>query len=251
MNHLPAVAILRLVTFAAAFAAFLPGCIRNGRAVEQYGRMRAVLHEGKSEPRVALAAVTAKPHAYAVGALAGLGGEVTIVDGSATVSRVHDGALRSGPPEVGDRATLLSVAHVERWRSATLDHAAADRDLERAIRDIAAAAGVDAMRPFAFVIEGELTALDLHVINGACPAVVGEARGPNAPWRLRLSTPRKATLVGFYAQGRAGEMTHHGSNVHVHAVLEHEGDTITGHVDSVTIAAGAAVRVPSEGAQRY
>jgi len=240
-----AVALPLLVTLA-VLTTLLSGCTGSGGTVEHYGRMRTVLHEGKSEPRVALAEVVAKPHAYAVGALAGLRGEVTILDGKATISRVREGTLHSGPPEANDWATLLTVAHIDRWQSATLDHDVVDTDLERAVRDIAATTGVDVTRPFAFVIEGELTALDMHVINRACPAAAGrgEDDGPHAPWRLHLGVPTKATLVGFYAQGREGEMTHHGTNAHIHALLDHNGSTITGHVETVAVTAGATVRVP-------
>ena len=52
------------------------------------------------------------------------------------------------------------------------------------------------------------------------------------------------TLIGFYATGREGEMTHHGTRTHIHAVLVHKGRTITGHVERVSVAAGAALRVP-------
>jgi len=138
------------------------------------------------------------------------------------------------------------VAHVERWNSAILEQAVDDAGLEPAVRDIAAATGVDVTQPFAFVIESELTALDMHVINGECPAASGsEVGGPHAPWRLHLGVPVRATLVGFYAQGHEGEMTHHGSNAHIHALLKHNGGTITGQVETVTVAAGATVRVPA------
>jgi hypothetical protein len=153
--------------------------------------------------------------------------------------------LSAGPPQPGDQATLLTLAHVERWRDADLGRAAADGELESAIESIARAAGLDTREPFAFIIEGELTALTMHVINGECPmAGSGDEAGPHAPYRPRLDRPTRGRLIGFYATGREGEMTHHGTRTHAHAVLQYEGRTITGHVESVSVAAGAAVRVP-------
>ena len=83
------------------------------------------------------------------------------------------------------------------------------------------------------------------MINGVCPM---EGRGDEASvhttYQLRLDAPTKGTLVGFYARGREGEMTHHGTRTHMHAVMGIDGRTITGHVESVTVAGGATVRVP-------
>jgi hypothetical protein len=95
------------------------------------------------------------------------------------------------------------------------------------------------------MVEGELTSLTMHVINGVCPmAGAGDEAGPHAPFRLRLDHPTRGRLIGFYATGREGEMTHHGTRTHAHAVVEYGGRAITGHVESVSVAAGAAVRVP-------
>src|SRR5688572_4171827 len=51
--------------------------------VSTFGHLRAVVHERDLAPKVKLAEVLARPHAYAVGALSELRGEVTIVDGVA------------------------------------------------------------------------------------------------------------------------------------------------------------------------
>ncbi len=238
------ISLARMLLFAVCIPASVAGCAADRAAVEQFGGMRAVLREGKSEPRIALTRALSKPHAFGVGALAGLSGEVTILDGQAVVSRVRDGVLRSGPPEPDDQATLLTLTSVARWRTAPLDHAAADAELEQAVRDIAAASGIDVAQPFPFVIEGDLSALDVHVINGECPMAGGGESGPTAPWRLRLGAPAKARLVGIYANGREGEMTHHGSSAHMHVLIERDGHVITGHVESARVDAGAAVRVP-------
>lgn len=237
------------LTFVAAALACAAGCNAPASQVTQYGRMREVLRNGQSQPRIALSEVTVRPHAHAVGALADLDGEVTIVDGVALVSRVRDGALASGPPVPGDRATLLTLAYVERWHGTALGFASGDRELETTVEEIARAAGVAVDEPFPFVMEGELTALDMHVINGACPLAgardeAGAQSGLRAAYQLRLDRPTRGKLVGFFATGREGDMTHHGTRTHIHAVLEHDGRTVTGHVERVSVAAGTEVRVP-------
>lgn len=240
--HIRSILRAGLSTIALAVAA---GCAARGPRVTQHGGMREVLREGRSQPRIALAEVVARPHAYAVGAMDGLDGEVTIVDGSALVARVREGELDVGPPRAGDQATLLTLAHVEHWRNVVLAAASAEAEFDSAIESAALSADIHAGDPFPFVVEGEFAALNLHVINGECPmASGGNQAGASAAYRPRLDGPTRGTLIGFYATGREGEMTHHGTRTHVHAVLEHAGRTITGHVESVSLAAGAKVRVP-------
>ena len=107
------------VALAAAALSCVAGCASHAAQVTQYGGMREVLREGRSQPRVSLVV---------------------------------------GPPESGDEATILTLTHVERWRDASLTTAASGTELETVIESIARAAGVNVAEPFPFVIEGDLTA---------------------------------------------------------------------------------------------
>lgn len=222
------------------------GCASSMPRIEQYGGMREVLRDGKALRRIAVAEAVARPHAYAVGALENLGGEITIADGEVWVARVADGELQvSGPrPSSGDGAALLILSHVDTWRATPLPAAAADGELESALERIAREHGVDANRPFPFEIEGELTALSMHVIHGVCPlAGAPRAAGDAAPWRYTLDAPAHGRIVGFFARDSAGEITHHGTSIHAHGLLDVNGTRLTGHVEHVAVGPGAVVRV--------
>jgi len=39
-------------------------------------------------------------------------------------------------------------------------------------------------------------------------------------------------------------MTHHGTSIHAHAVLTIDGNTVTWHVDQVSVTPGMTLRVP-------
>lgn len=211
--------------------------------------MREVLREGKVHRRIALADAVSQPHAYGVGALEQLGGEITILDGEVWIGRVEGGELHvSGPkppPPPGAGAALLVLTHVDKWTQATLP-AAADSSMESAVERLARQQGVDTARPFPFVIEGKLTELTMHVVNGACPMSGGSSEvGPQAPWRFTLKRPEQGRIIGFFAPGSEGQITHHGTSVHAHALLEVGGRRLTGHVESMALATGAIVRVPA------
>lgn len=227
--------------------ALLTGCASRTTRVAQYGAMRQVMREGQTEPRIRLTDAVAVPHAYGVGALEGLTGEVTIVDGSVWVARVaHGGVDVSGPaPLAHDQATLLTLAHVARWEPLPVTTAVEGAALESYIEEAARAMGIDTSRPFPFVIEGEAIRVDLHVINGYCPSAVDPATIDAQPWVWSSPAPGRAVIVGFYAPDAAGVMTHHGTAVHMHAVVDIDGRTVAGHVDEAAAGAGAVLRLPS------
>lgn len=214
-------------------------------SVQQFGEMRAVMREGSTEARVALRDC-AGPHAIAVGAIEGLDGEITMVDGETWVSRVRDGdVVTSGPAvEIGEHATLLATSQVHAWRSITLDSPGTSTELEAMIERAAEQHGIDTSRPFPFVIDGTVTALDMHVINGFCPRGGGPGAAGREPRRIAMIEATPVTIVGFYARDSQGVFTHHGTSMHAHALLDGDGGRITGHIDSVEIQAGATLRLP-------
>ena len=223
------------------------GCAPAQPLVEQHGAMREVMRQGRTESRISLADAVARSNTVAVGALEGLDGEITIVDGDVWVSRVSEGGLRITGPDLieTDHATLLTLAHVSRWRSISIKSPAEGRQLESLIEQTAQSQGIDTDKPFPFVIEGKMAGLDLHVINGYCPIATDPASVDAEPWRQKDTQFTDVTIVGFFAPGAAGVMTHHGTLVHAHAILSIDGRTITGHIDRVSVALGMILRVPA------
>jgi len=220
------------------------GCASQPASFEQYGRMREVMRDGQVEPRVGLCEVSDGSDRYAVGAMAGLDGEVTIAGGEVWVTRAVDGVpVTTGPACVAsDRATLLSAGRIADPVTRTLDGELSGAALEAAIaaaaRDLGRPAG-----PFLFRIDGTALRLRAHVVAGKCPHA-----DPTADViRIDLSDPHETVLVGLYARGRPGELTHHGSDMHVHAILVLDGGTVTAHVDEVTLAPGARLTMPGRG----
>ena len=221
--------------------------VADGLAVEHYGAMREVMREGKTEARVRLVDVVAKPHAYAVGALEGLAGEVTIVNGEVWISRVSpDGELTvTGPePVEDDSATLLTVGYVPKWHQTTIETAVTGLEFEALIEEFAESKGLDRTRPFPFRLEGQLAKIDLHVINGYCPIATDASVQEKKPWRWLNSDPVTANIVGFYAPNAVAVMTHHGTSVHTHAIVMVNDAKQIGHVDNVIVEPGMTLFVP-------
>ena len=222
---------------AAALVAFAASCAAPSAgdgAAAQFGAMREVMREGRVEPRVRLDALGLAPGSIGVGAVAQLEGEITIVDGIAHVTRAPEGRPERIADTAAVRATLLTFANPA-WRAPR--ELAGELD-ESSLASIAAAAGT-----FASVdATGAALDLQLHVTRGACPH--GTTTPATDPWRWSAPTGARVRLVGFFAPGRAGTLTHHGTDFHLHAVVAmQDGTTVTGHVDSFRLAPGAIVRV--------
>jgi hypothetical protein len=82
-------------------------------------------------------------------------------------------------------------------------------------------------------------------MNGYCPIATDPATVDAKPWLWSSAEPRRAVIVGFYAAGAEGVMTHHGTAMHMHAVLSIGGRTITAHVERLSVVRGATLRVPT------
>ncbi len=209
-----------------------------GPTVHRWGALRDVMRDGRTEGRVALDDVVG-PRTVAVGAVEGLAGEITVDGGAIHVAEVAGGAGVARAPRAGERATLLVAADVEAWSEHALG-AAADFDaLEAAVRALALERGFDASEPFPFRVEGRAPEARLHVVDGSCP--IANPGGP-APWRWS-GADVAVVLVGFFADGSAGVLTHHGRASHVHALVP--GERVSGHLDAVALEPGARLFLPA------
>lgn len=215
-------------------AALGAGCSTSPPTVQTWGTMREVLREGDSRGRIEITRAIG-PNSIAVGALAGLEGEVTVVDGRAMVAVGSTGEVRTARP--GDEAALFVLANVPGWRPVALGERTLDLDaLERVIADALTREGFDLEMPVPIRVRGFARTISCHVIAGACP--IANPDGP-APRRLEQRDV-EVELVGVFADGRAGELTHHTNRSHLH-VLAHE---MMGHLDAVEISQ-AVLLVPA------
>jgi acetolactate decarboxylase len=204
--------------------------------------MRDVLRLGNTQSRISFEEMRQQPHAIGVGALTDLQGEITIFDGQIFVATTPDGisaSTTSGDTNLGS-ATLMTLAHVEKWHHDSLPDSL---PLEQAIEKVAMSRGIDSERPFPFIIEGVASSYELHVINGFCPIATPDLAPEDQPWRTQgESTALK--VIGFFARDQHGVMTHHGSNLHIHAIIGDGDETISGHLDAIEMAPGSVLSVP-------
>jgi len=237
-----ACAAFTVVTFCSVLGCRSPG--PGGRVdVHQWGTMRDALGQRQSQARVRLSQAVATPHAYGVGALAGLAGEVTVLDGTVWLARVEADAVRTeSTRSPSDSATLLTLFYVPDWRAITLDEPVEAGRLPGVIRSFARLAGLDKGAPFPFIVRGPLSVKG-HVINGSCPMSVLPG-GSKQDAIGFASNNRVGTAVGVYAENGTGVITHHDCVIHVHVIFEGPAP-LSGHLDSIAVGAGAELLLPS------
>lgn len=217
--------------------------------VEIHGALRELMHDRRTGPVVEVSRATGSPDSVAVGALAGLTGEVTVLDGEAWLSYAEaDGTARTVRTRTpADSAALLVVGRLPNAQWVTLEEDVPLAMLADRIEALAQARGVDVSRPVPFTLEGPLQDLAWHVVDGrklqSGPSS-HQAHAAAGVQGQRASTT--GVLVGFYSSQHHGIFTHHDSDTHVHVVLAEEN--ASGHVDGVTVGRGARLRLPAPSA---
>ncbi|MCP4798536.1 MAG: acetolactate decarboxylase [bacterium] len=215
---------MKLVLLAALFI----GGASFGADIEfhQYGKMREVLRDGKTEARVIPTEVCSN-NSWGLGAMAGLEGEITIVDGKVLVA-TGSMELREGTAE--DSATMFYFFNVQDWESIAIEKDIPANEIDSYLND------KNISDLFPFRIEGSFSNLDFHVITGSCPINGGEP--------LRDSVEFiDGQLIGIFASDAEGVITHHGSKTHIHVITD-EKRPRTGHVEAVTIKKGSLIYFP-------
>ena len=209
------------------------------------GALREIMHMGRTQRQVDLAPLIGQSGLYGLGALEGLGGEVTLWDGQLWLATPDEngGAVAAQHDSSAAGATLLVTSVVSGWQERAVTEPVPFADLDAFIEREARAAGVNVEEAFPFRIEGAPTRLDWHVIDGS--KIPPDAHGHEAHIRtaVRGTLAGKAVrILGFYSPKHHAIFTHHDTNTHAHVISEEPA--IVGHVDHVDINAGARLFLP-------
>lgn len=219
--------------------------------VRVHGALRAMFHEGQTRAMVTLDALLPNPDLYAVGALADLSGEVTVVAGKAYLSYPEEaGAMRTETTlRTNAAATLLVLSEVPAWHGIVTERVIRFEELDEEIAKLATAAGMSLDERFPFLMEGNFDDLRWHVIDGRRLTAGGASHHDHLASAAKARLDRaSATLVGFYSESDQGVFTHMGSKTHIHCALDEP--LSTGHVDHVIIPVGTTIKFPAVGIER-
>lgn len=212
--------------------------------IKTYGAYQKMITERLYAPAVQL--IDAADGATdAVGAVSGLRGEISMIDGHLIVSYGADCGTAC-PPAAIETATLLITAAAHHWRAIPIGKDLDRQATEAFIREQAKLSGLDENKPFPFRISGTLTDFVMHVNAAPNPRFKGHGSFDEmAITGLAKGSRLAGNVVGFYAPpALQGVITHEGDFFHSHYVDEQRA--MTAHLDTFGIAAGSTLMLPRE-----
>jgi hypothetical protein len=245
-------------TLVLAFALLLPGAAiaqhKSGAEVATvteaapfqvvvYGAFRALLHKQDHAAKVQLRTAMQTGATEAVGAVSGLRGEITAIDGKLLVTYGTPCPSCGHPGE--DHATLLVTAKVATWRRPVpLPADLVGKDLDEFIVARAKDSGLDLSKPFPVRLKGTLIDVKMHVLRTANPNFKGHGSGHAMADQDDIAAARlDGEVVGFFAPTAAqGIIGHPGEPFHYHWIDTDR--TRTAHLDAFGMAQGAQLLLP-------
>lgn len=212
-------------------------CIPKGsQDVRVAGNLREMMMDNVTTSNLDLHKLESYTHLYALGAIEGLAGEISVVDGVSLTTRIeNDSIINESTYDVN--ATLLVYTQVDRFRTVNVNEELSLNALEEFLGDVSESR--ELANPFAFRIKGTASKIRWHIVEGSSNSHDHATTSYN-----RSQNEVEVELLGFYSDHHQGVFTHHGSNTHIHLVNLKTG--MTAHVDDVTIKANSKLLIPAK-----
>ena len=208
--------------------------------VRVIGEMRRMFTAHDIGANVDLLSINKNPHVYALGPLAGLQGEVTVLDGQVFASTVSD-----NQPKVmidpGARSVFLVYASVPTWRSLDIPtNVITEKDLAEFLE-----AQMPTNTRSAFQVRGTAAMARFHIQNykGLAKDLTHEAHDEaKSFFELKNAAVQ---LVGFFTNRDqdGGSFVHLGQTTHIHLLSADRKQM--GHLESIRLRAGAKLLLPA------
>jgi len=208
--------------------------------VQILGQMRRMFTAHDIGPNVSLAKVNEAQHVYGLGPLAGLHGEITVLDGQIFVSRAG-GKRPKVTIEPDSKAIFLVFEAVSAWRSISLPtNVSNESDLATFLEK-----QLPKNTRSAFRVRGVAAAARHHVLNykGTPENLTHEAHDRAKVIYDVANEP--VELVGFFTnrEGDGGLFVHMGQTIHVHLITKDLKEM--GHLEAIRLQPGAELLLPT------
>lgn len=208
-------------------------------AVRVLGEMRRMFTAHDIRPNVDLIKINTHPHLFALGPLAGLQGEVTVLDGNIFVSKIKSGA-ESVTVDPHAKSVFLVYASVPAWNSIPLpSNVLTEADLSRYLEEHLPSQSRSALQ-----VHTTARTAQYHIQNyrGSAAALTHEAHDAAKVLISLTNTP--VDLIGFFTarEEDGGSFVHRGQKTHIHLVSRDRKHM--GHLESIQLGPGAQLLLP-------
>jgi acetolactate decarboxylase len=238
---------LGIGTFAHSARADSPTAIKaSGYDLWFIGGQRDTIMNGKLAAALDLRTLASRPHLYGIGPIEQLRGEVTIADSRPSLARVaSDGTVKVTQSfETG--VPFFVWAEVPRWIQKPIPaDVRSFEDLERFVPKAAAAARLDADKPFPFLVSGREDLIEFHIVNriGDGPHNMEMHNKIQVTFELKNA---EMTMVGFHSTKHRGIFTPGDSNIHIH--FQTTDNAKSGHIQKLQLGQGSILSLPKASA---
>lgn len=240
INHLPRVVLCFSLACKITCQASETSPPSPVNSVQVLGEMKRMFLAHDIGANVDLSQFNKIPHLYALGPMAGLKGEITVLDGQVFASTVGT----AGPdvavsPTV--KAVFLVYTSVPDWKSISLPkNVISEEDLANFLE--AKFAG-QSRSPF--LVKGIARQVRYHVQNfqGAAETLTHESHDQSKVFYEASDKP--VELVGFFSNRAedGGLFVHRGQTTHIHMISQDRKDM--GHVETLMLEPGAQLLLPA------
>ncbi len=210
------------------------------------GSQRETIMNGKLAAVLDLKTLAGRRHLYGIGPIEQLRGEVTIADSRPALARVASDGTVKVTQSLETGVPFFVWAEVSQWYQKPIPpNVRSFEDLERFVPKAAAAAGLDADKPFPFLVSGHEELIVFHIVNriGDGPHNMEMHKKIQVTFELEKA---ETTIVGFHSIKHRGIFTPDDSNIHIHFQTSH--NTQSGHIQKLQLGQDAILSLPAAGA---
>jgi acetolactate decarboxylase len=204
------------------------------------GAMKNIMMDGDPSSHINLDTLN-KSHLFGLGPVAGLRGELIILDGKVYSTSKNENVLVNEQDKISS-ASMLVYSRVKEWKPFPVRELIRNYGaLEKLVKATAEASGYDVKAPFAFKIEATPKKASYHVIHWEGNAEHSKENHKQFAYS-GLDSAQKLLLLGFYSTHHQGIFTHHTTNMHVH--LLNEASNVVGHLDDIEMDGRITIYLP-------
>ncbi|GGE06966.1 acetolactate decarboxylase [Psychroflexus salis] len=180
---------------------------------------------------------------FALGPVAELQGEITILNGEIYVSAIQNKKVVNTKPK-SLSASFLVYSYPSKWDSFFIEKPIKSlKELEKTIEEIASEKGINTNEAFPFIIEANFDEIQTHIINKN-PSEKLHNHEMHKKAKVKFTKNNKnGSLLGFYSKHHEGIFTHKGSYLHLHYVNTNTAET--GHLDQIVLSSKFIIKLPS------
>ncbi len=211
--------------------------------IKYAGALKDIM-SGKLDSNIRLDELKEIPNLYALGAMAGLKGEIQIFNSQPVNSRVTPEMLALDKNFTAN-AALLVYTQVPEWQEISIPKAILTlKQFENFLEYTAVKAGVDTSQPFPFMIEGYVRKINWHIVDWDANNTNHSREAHIQSGLNGIVVEEDVEILGFYSKDHKGIYTHHDANWHMH--FNAKNQKIAGHLDDLILGEYMTLKLPKQ-----